>query len=93
VPVRAARAVATSAAINIPKMRVGTNDSDRSSKRLAPDAAFCADAGPKIRTSPADPLSDGYSRRFLNVIDETNGRMFVRWGMKGPNGTSSSGLN
>jgi hypothetical protein len=27
------------------------------------------------------------------TIDGSNGSMSVRWGMKGPKGTSSSGLN
>ncbi len=41
-----------------------------------------------------EPLDEGYDRRFLKCVDgSTNGRMSVRWGMKGPKGTSSSGLN
>ena len=38
-------------------------------------------------------LPKGYTRRFLNANDGTGGRMSVRWGMKGPKGTNSSGLN
>jgi len=58
-----------------------------------PDNEFRSAAGPDIRVADPEPLAEGYTRRFLNVIDGTNGRMSVRWGMKGPKGTSSSGLN
>jgi Big-like domain-containing protein len=46
---------------------------------------------PKAESEP--PLAEGYIRRFINVSDGSNGRISVRWGMKGPKGTSSSGLN
>jgi hypothetical protein len=42
---------------------------------------------------PPEPLAEGYTRRFLNVHDGSDGRMSVRWGMKGPKGTRSGGLN
>jgi hypothetical protein len=58
-----------------------------------PEEEFRPDAGPNVRAVPADPLEEGYTRRFLNVNDGSSGRMSVRWGMKGPKGTKSSGLN
>jgi beta-lactamase regulating signal transducer with metallopeptidase domain len=58
-----------------------------------PDEEFRPDAGPNVKEAKPDPLAEGYTRRFLNVIDGSNGRMSVRWGMKGPKGTRSSGLN
>jgi beta-lactamase regulating signal transducer with metallopeptidase domain len=58
-----------------------------------PDDVFRRPAGPGIRGVEAEPLGEGYTRRFLNVIDGSNGRMSVRWGSKGPKGTISSGLN
>ena len=48
---------------------------------------------PKPKEEPEPPLAAGYTRRFINLSDGSNGRMSVRWGMKGPKGTSSSGLN
>lgn len=54
---------------------------------------FPADpSAPQPKREP-DPLSKGYTRRFLNVIDGAAGRMSVRWGTAGPNGRTSSGLN
>ncbi len=58
-----------------------------------PDKEFRPAAGAEARVAGPEPLPEGYNRRFLNVIDGTNGRMSVRWGMKGPKGTNSSGLN
>jgi len=58
-----------------------------------PDAEFRPAAGTEVPVADPEPLPEGYIRRFLNVIDGTNGRMSVRWGMKGPKGTNSSGLN
>jgi hypothetical protein len=58
-----------------------------------PDEAFKPESGPDVKAVPAEPLAEGYTRRFLNVIDGSSGRMSVRWGMQGPKGTSSSGLN
>ena len=58
-----------------------------------PDNEFRAGGGPEATVAKPGPLPEGYNRRFLNVIDGTNGRMSVRWGMKGPKGTNSSGLN
>ena len=48
---------------------------------------------PRLKAESGPPLADGYTRRFINVSDGSNGRMSVRWGMKGPKGISSSGLN
>lgn len=58
-----------------------------------PDDLFRRPADPGLHESRAEPLAEGYTRRFLNVIDGSNGRMSVRWGSKGPKGTSSGGLN
>ncbi len=58
-----------------------------------PDDEFRPAAGSNVRVADPDPLPEGYTRRYLNVIDGTKGRMSVRWGMMGPKGTSSSGLN
>lgn len=58
-----------------------------------PDEFFRRQSGPGIREVGAEPMAEGYTRRFLNVIDGSNGRMSVRWGSKGPAGTTSSGLN
>jgi hypothetical protein len=58
-----------------------------------PDDLFRGRADPGIREAKAEPLAEGYTRRFLTVIDGSNGRMSVRWGSKGPKGTSSGGLN
>jgi hypothetical protein len=60
---------------------------------LIPDEEFRPDGGAAVTAVPPEPLTAGYTPRFLNVIDGTSGRMSVRWGMKGPKGTSSSGLN
>jgi hypothetical protein len=49
--------------------------------------------GERLTRKELDPLGEGYARRFLNVRDGSDGRMSVRWGMKGPKGTVSSGLN
>ncbi len=43
-------------------------------------------------TAPA-PLSEKYDHYLVNTSDGSNGRMSVRWGRKGPEGTSGSGLN
>lgn len=58
-----------------------------------PDAEFLPETGPGIETKAIEPMPEGYDKRFLNVIDGTNGRMSVRWGMYGPKGRNSSGLN
>jgi RNA polymerase sigma-70 factor (ECF subfamily) len=58
-----------------------------------PDEEFRPESGPDIKAMPVEPLAEGYTTRFLNVNDGSSGRMSVRWGMKGPKGMSSSGLN
>ena len=58
-----------------------------------PDVEFAPPSRDDIVAQPVDPLTDGYTKRFLTVVDGGNGRMSVRWGMNGPKGTSSSGLN
>jgi hypothetical protein len=40
-----------------------------------------------------EPMRAGFTRRFLDVSDVSNGRMSVRWGMRGPKGTMASGRN
>jgi hypothetical protein len=58
-----------------------------------PDEEFRPGDDAGVRAVDAEPLKKGYSQRFLNVIDGSTGRMSVRWGMQGPRGTASSGLN
>jgi RNA polymerase sigma factor (sigma-70 family) len=58
-----------------------------------PDAEFRPPALAGVKEGKPEPLTEGYTSRFLNVIDGSNGRMSVRWGMQGPAGQSSSGLN
>jgi hypothetical protein len=60
--------------------------------RPIPDEEFRPDSDPGVRTGSGQ-LSEGYTTRFLNVIDGSTGRMSVRWGEKGPKGTNSGGLN
>lgn len=58
------------------------------------DEVFTYHSLTNLEPNLPEPLDEGYNIRFLNCIDgSTNGRMSVRWGMKGPKGTSSSGLN
>jgi hypothetical protein len=40
-----------------------------------------------------EPLDADYTNRFINFSDGSDGDMSLRWGKKGPKGTSSSGLN
>ncbi|MFA5239341.1 MAG: M56 family metallopeptidase [Phycisphaerae bacterium] len=48
----------------------------------------------KIEPQEPEPLDEDYNKRYINIIDgSSNGRMSVRWGKRGPKGTSSSGLN
>jgi RNA polymerase sigma factor (sigma-70 family) len=58
-----------------------------------PDKEFSPDQEAGVMDGKAEPLDKDYTSRFLNVIDGSNGRMSVRWGMKGPKGERSSGLN
>ena len=58
-----------------------------------PDKEFSPDTEPGVKAVDAEPLAEGYTLRFLNVVDGSNGRMSVRWGEKGPKGTRSGGLN
>ncbi len=57
------------------------------------DSEFRPSMGPNVVIQPLDPLTEGYTVRTLNVRDGSDGRMSVRWGMQGPKGTMSSGLN
>jgi hypothetical protein len=56
-----------------------------------PDDLFRVPAGVPP-AADAGPLPEGYTQRFLNVRDGSDGRMSVRWGMVGPKGRNSSGL-
>jgi RNA polymerase sigma factor (sigma-70 family) len=60
-------------------------------KEEIPEEEFRPEAGPDVRAQRPEPLEGGYTKRFLNVIDGSSGRMSVRWGMKGPTGNSRSG--
>jgi hypothetical protein len=44
-----------------------------------------------ISPAPPEPLDTDYTNRFINLRDGSDGNMSVRWGKKGPKGTSSSG--
>jgi hypothetical protein len=46
-----------------------------------------------LSPTPPETLGNGYTNRFVNLSDGSDGRMSVRWGKKGPKRTSSSGLN
>jgi hypothetical protein len=53
-------------------------------------------AVPRIEgVSPERPeaLDNDDTQRFINLCDGSDGNMRVRWGKRGPRGTSSSGLN
>jgi RNA polymerase sigma factor (sigma-70 family) len=58
-----------------------------------PDKVFRPAAEPGVKAVEAEPLNEGYTLCFLSVNDGSSGRMSIRWGMKGPKGQSSSGLN
>jgi hypothetical protein len=58
-----------------------------------PDAEFRPPAGTEVKLLEPQALPEGYTQRYLNVIDGTNGRMSVRWGIKGPKFSSGSGWN
>ena len=60
-----------------------------------PDEEFRppADLGAPKPDRAVEPPIEGCTGRFLNVKDGSDGRMSVRWGMTGPKGTTSSGLN
>jgi len=58
-----------------------------------PDDEFQRETGQGIEILEPEPLDEDYTRRYLNVVDGSSGRISVRWGKIGPKGTSSSGLN
>jgi hypothetical protein len=58
-----------------------------------PDEVFKPEAGAGVQEAAAEPLQEGYLSRFLRVNDGSSGRISVRWGMQGPKGTRSGGLN
>ncbi len=57
------------------------------------ESLFETPSGEEITRAEPEPLGSGYDRTFLNARDGSTGQMSVRWGKKGSNGTSSSGLN
>jgi hypothetical protein len=58
-----------------------------------PDERFRVESAPDLVQKAPEPLTKGYTQRYLIIHDGSNGRMSVRWGMHGPQGSSSSGLN
>jgi hypothetical protein len=58
-----------------------------------PSSAFAPPSDPKLQPNQAEPLGPQFTHRFINLQDGSDGLMSVRWGKKGPNQTSSSGLN
>jgi hypothetical protein len=58
-----------------------------------PAIEFAVPKIPGITPDQPEPLDDGYTNRFVNLRDGSDGRMSVRWGKFGPKGRSSSGLN
>ena len=57
-----------------------------------PDDLFRRPARPGIREVQAEPLGEGFTRRFVNVMDGSDGRMSVRWGSTGPAGRGQQWL-
>jgi beta-lactamase regulating signal transducer with metallopeptidase domain/tetratricopeptide (TPR) repeat protein len=58
------------------------------------DSEFRPDAVTKIKPQEPEPLDENYNTRYVRIIDgSSSGRMSVRWGKRGPKGTSGSGLN
>ncbi len=60
---------------------------------LIPDSEFSPKSFTDIEPSEPEPLNDKYDTRILGIVDGSSGIMKVYWGVKGPGGTSSSGLN
>lgn len=58
-----------------------------------PAAAFAIPKLEGVSPSPPEALDADYTERFINLRDGSDGRTSVRWGKRGPKGTSSSGLN
>jgi hypothetical protein len=56
------------------------------------DDEFRPAAGAAVPVTDPEPLAEGETHRFLNVVDGSRGVMSVRWGTAGPKG-SSGGLN
>jgi hypothetical protein len=65
----------------------------RSINQAIPAAEFAIPKIPGMTPDQPEPLGDGYTNRFVNLRDGSDGRMSVRWGKFGPKGRSSSGLN
>jgi hypothetical protein len=58
-----------------------------------PEADFAVPKVEGLAPKPPEPLDAGYTHRFVNLCDGSDGNMSVRWGKKGPKGRSSGGLN
>jgi hypothetical protein len=58
-----------------------------------PPADFVAPVIEGQSPVPPEPLDANYTRRFIRLGDGSDGSMSLRWGEKGPKGTSSGGLN
>lgn len=57
-----------------------------------PDAEFRPSGG-AIPVAEPEPLPEGFTRRYLDIFDGSDGRTTVRWGMVGPAGQAGSGRN
>lgn len=65
---------------------------DSVNKRL-PEGDFSIPTLKGLSPVLPEPLDADYTNRFLNLLDGSDGHMSLRWGKKGPKGTSSDGLN
>ncbi len=50
-------------------------------------------AMPNVSPPQFEKLEEGFTERFVNLRDGSDGRMTVRWGKTGPKGRNSSGFN
>jgi outer membrane lipoprotein-sorting protein len=58
------------------------------------DSEFRPESVTKIKPQEPEPLDENYNTRYIRIIDgSSSGRMSIRWGKRGPKGTSGSGLN
>lgn len=58
-----------------------------------PAELWAPPADPRLQDEPLEKLEAEFNQRFLKAHDGSNGRMSVRWGKRGPQNESSSGLN
>jgi len=73
--------------------RVSMSFEVRAKNTTLPDSAFLPPAPEHIEPERDEALEPGYDRRFVTIDDGADGRMSVRWGMRGPAGIKSGGLN